>query len=228
MDAYVWEEPGRLLTRTADFRVVAAVPIEGQQPIGTSHRPIRGSASRKRSPTGIRRFQSTFVASAVSTRTIGSDTARRRRPSCRLKWGSSCGVRGTAIARRCVLSQPLTRCWARFATHSSHDCVRRSILSQPDCPFATCGRTDCPRRAVRPTSASKLTYFSFFLVISALLLAGVVLQARRRAAGPRGGFAPGRRLHDSPRPSPFRRRGSGVVGHWSSSWNRRRASVMRR
>jgi putative ABC transport system permease protein len=29
LDYYVWEEPGRLLTRTADFQIAAVVPIEG-------------------------------------------------------------------------------------------------------------------------------------------------------------------------------------------------------
>jgi putative ABC transport system permease protein len=29
LDYYVWEDPGRLLTRTADFRIAAVVPIEG-------------------------------------------------------------------------------------------------------------------------------------------------------------------------------------------------------
>src|SRR5207253_1566668 len=29
LEYYVWEEPGRLLTRTADFRIAAVVPIDG-------------------------------------------------------------------------------------------------------------------------------------------------------------------------------------------------------
>ncbi len=190
---------GDALRRTSGRRPV--VPIDaGDRDLAPVYPGITDSPIAR--ATGIRRFPWTCGASAPSTKSTGSSTARRRRRSCRSRPGSGCGDRATVSSHPSGCRWPRTSPRRRRASGS-----RTALRSGPRSNRlrasrrAACGPRRSPPRAARPTSAQYFVYFSFFLVVSALLLAalffklGVEQRAREvgllRVGGIRsGGGAP--------------------------------------
>ena len=197
LEYYVWEEPGRLVTRIADFHVAAIVPIAG------------AAADRDLAPVypGI-----TEAAIARRLGSAVSDRSRRVRPTDEEYWKQyrttpkafvpfevgqrAVAYRATAIAPRSASSPPAGASPAD-ALGALHDASPRRDRSAGDWACR------CGRARARALAASRgatdfgeyFTYFSFFLVASALLLAvlffrlGVEQRAREvgllRAVGSR-------------------------------------------
>lgn len=171
LEYYVWEEPGRLLTRTADFRVAAVVPIEGAAAdrdlaptypgITDSERlsdwdppfPIDLKRVRPKDEEYWKQYRTTpkaFIPLAVGQSLWGSRDGDRT--SVRV-------VPGPDRSLTEALEQYAARLRARIdplAMGLSVADVRATGLA------ASRGATDF---------GEYFTYFSFFLVLSALLLA---------------------------------------------------------
>ena len=149
---------------------------------------------------------------ARSTRTTGTDTARRRRRSSRSRSGSGCGARATATVTSIRVSPTARRRRSRDARDRFADAAARRHRSAGGrlrrC--ATCAADGLAASRGATDFGEYFTYFSFFLVVSALLLAGALLQARRRAARARGRPAARRRV-TRPRASAACSAAEGVV-----------------
>ena len=190
--------------------------------IAPSRRCIPASPTRTRSRTGIRRFRSTCAASARSTRTTGSSSARRRRRSSGSTSDSGSGVRATATGRRFASRRRRISRWRRRAIATPRGCAPlldplAAGLSVQDVRAdglaASRGSTDF---------GEYFTYFSFFLVLSALLLAGLFfrlgVEQRAREVGllRAVGYTTGRIR------APLCRRGARGDGGRQRDWDRRR------
>jgi cell division protein FtsX len=187
MEYYVWEEPGRLLTRTADFRVAATVPIEGaaaDRNLAPAYPGITESETladwdppfpidlrrvRRLDEDYWKRYRTTpkaFVPFEVGQKLwrsrYGDRTSVRVLPAAGQLPGE---IRDPFVARLRAAIDPLA------AGLSVRD-VRADGLS------ASRGATDF---------GEYFTYFSFFLVISALLLAALFfrlgIEQRAREVG---------------------------------------------
>jgi putative ABC transport system permease protein len=171
MEYYVWEEPGRLLTRTTDFRVVAVVPIEGAA-ADRNLAPVFPGISESET---LADWDPPFPIDLRRVRRVDEDYWKRYRTTPKAfvpfevgqeLWRSRYGdrtsvrvlpaadqlpneIRDLFVVRLRAAIDPLT------AGLSVRD-VRVDGLS------ASRGATDF---------GEYFTYFSFFLVISALLLA---------------------------------------------------------
>ena len=187
MEYYVWEEPGRLLTRTADFRVVATVPIEG------------AAADRNLAPTypGISESETLadwdppFPIDLRRVRRVDEDYWKRYRTTpkafvpfevgqqlWRSRYGDRTSVRvfPTADQLPSEIREPFV---ARLRAAIDPLAAGLSVRDvRADGLSASRGATDF---------GEYFTYFSFFLVISALLLAALFfrlgIEQRAREVG---------------------------------------------
>ena len=147
----MWEDPGRLVTRTAAFG--RGRRADRRPAIAIWRRRIPASAIRRRSTTGTRRFRSTCGGSVRWTRRTGSGTARRRKRSSR----STTGQQPLAVAIRradlaCASSPP--GAVARRARRASRArCAAHSTRWPPASRCATCAPRASARHAAPPTSA---------------------------------------------------------------------------
>ena len=100
LEYFAWEEPGRLVTRTADFEIAAIVPIAG----AAADRDLAPVYPGISDTSSLRDWDPPFPIDLRRVRRVDEDywesTGRRRRRSCRSRSGSRSGARGTAIARR--------------------------------------------------------------------------------------------------------------------------------
>ena len=195
MDYYVWEEPGQLVTRTATFRVVGVVPLEaGGRDLSPVYPGISDSATLDDwdppFPVDLRRVRPADEAYWREHRTtpkafIPLTTGQRL---WRSRYGAMTSLRVTVPAGESL--------------STAHAEVASALRGSLD-PLAT----GIMIRDVRDSSlgASKgatnfgeyFVYFSFFLVVSALLLAalffklGVEQRAREVGLLRAVGFGPG-------------------------------------
>jgi hypothetical protein len=179
LEYFVWKEPGRLETESSTFQVRDIVPIAaGDRDMappfpGVTNSPstVRlGSAvsggAQARSPEGrglLARVQnhtqsvhptgrgSTPLAFAVRRVDVGARRGRRR---------------STATSLR-----PHRARWTKCARRSNSVCARPSIRSPWVWPSRTCAATCVSASSGATDFGEYFTYFSFFLVVSALVLA---------------------------------------------------------
>jgi putative ABC transport system permease protein len=187
MEYYVWEEPGRLLTRTASFQVAGVVPIVG------------AAADRDLAPVypGITESESLadwdppFPIDLRRVRQVDEDYWKRYRTTPKAfvsfevgqeLWRSRYGDR-TSIRVLSESSQSLTQARDQYAARlrASIDPLTAGLSVQNvrgEGLAASRGATDF---------GEYFTYFSFFLVLSALLLAALFfrlgIEQRAREVG---------------------------------------------
>ena len=156
LEYYVWEEPGRLVTRTADFEVAAIVPIAGAAadrdlapvyPGITERRRLARLGSAVPDRSAARPPRRRRLLGAVPHDAEGVHAARGR--------AARCGDRATAIAHRFASTptagEPIAAARDRFAARAAR---RDRSASDWAWPCATCAPKAWRRRAARPTSAS--------------------------------------------------------------------------
>jgi hypothetical protein len=139
--------------------------------IATWRRRIRASATRRRSTTGIRRSRSTCGASAGGRGLLeraphdaeGVHPARDRTALWRSRYGALTSIR-VPRRRGSRSTPPGTRSRAAAGDRSARARPRRARCARPTASSASRGATDFGEYFV---------YFSFFLVVSALLLAAL-------------------------------------------------------
>ena len=187
MDYFVWEDPGRLISRSTDFTVASIVPIAtGDRDMSPEYPGISDSTTiddwDPPFPVDLRRVRPQDEAYWDGYRTtpkafIPLEVGQRL---WRSRYGAVTSIRvpvqpGASLEdeRRRLTEGVRARVDPLAAGLSVRD-VRGEALS------ASRGATDFGEYFV---------YFSFFLVVSALLLAVAVLQAGHRAARARGGPA---------------------------------------
>jgi putative ABC transport system permease protein len=173
IEYYVWEEPGQLLSRTADFRIAAVVPLSG------------AAADRQLAPVypGISESETfadwdpPFPIDLRRVRRVDEDywKAYRTTPKAFIPfevgqrlWRSRYGDR-TSVRIAPSAGEALVDAQNRFAStlRSGVDPVAFGLTAQPvrdEGLAASRGATDF---------GEYFTYFSFFLVLSALLLAAL-------------------------------------------------------
>jgi len=171
MEYYLWEEPGRLLTRTADFRVAGVVPISaGDRELAPDYPGITDSPSlddwNPPFPVDLRRVRPTDEAYWRTYRTtpkafipfsVGQQLWRSR-------YGSMTSIRLTPDSAESLenvrqqFAQRLRVQLDPLAAGLAVKDVRSESLQ------ASRGATDFGQYFI---------YFSFFLVVSALLLAAL-------------------------------------------------------
>ncbi len=179
--------PAGSLTRTAEFRVAAVVPIAGPPPIATWRRVYPGHHRRAtRSATGIRRFRS--ISSACGRHDEDYWKQYRTTPKAFIPFE----VGQTAVAL--ALRRPHVGALARRRPASRS--TRRAIATRPRCARArSAGRGSGGSRRARRGSGRLARRDRFRRVLRLLQFLprrlgararGAVLQARRRAARARG------------------------------------------
>ena len=142
----------------------------GWRPIGASCRSIQASRAPRICRIGIRRSRSICRVCGRSTKPTGASSGRRRRYSSHTNGAAICGGRDTARSRRCASSSAtarrLTNRWLRSA------CTLRSEVSASAMNVVISpARTIALSASAGATDFGEyFTYFSFFLVVSALLL----------------------------------------------------------
>ena len=168
MEYYVWEEPGRLATRTAAFEVGGIVPIEtGSRDLAPAYPGISNTSS-------VSEWDPPFPLDLRRVRPIDEDYWNRYRTTpkafvdletARALWGSRYGSL-TSIRVPAASGQPAEAAVAqvRASLHGAIDAESfglsvRDIRSEG--LAASQGATDF---------GEYFLYFSFFLVVSALLL----------------------------------------------------------
>ena len=170
LEYYVWQEPGRLLTRSADFRVAAIVPIEGVAADRDLAPVYPGITEAKR----LGDWDPPFPIDLRRIRHVDEDYWNRFRTTPKAfipldvgqrLWSSRFGDR-TSVRLTPVDHRP------------DRDAQAAAIRSQID-PF-TAGlsvraiRGDVLAAAQGATDFGEyFTYFSFFLVVSAVMLAAL-------------------------------------------------------
>jgi ABC-type lipoprotein release transport system permease subunit len=173
LDYFVWEDPGQLLTRRADFRVAAVVPLSGAA-ADRQLAPVYPGISESETfadwdppfPIDLRRVRKVDEDYWKTYRTtpkafVPFETARRL-------WQSRYGDR-TSLRIAAPPGQPLGDALARYAAtlRQNIDPVSLGLAAQQvrtEGLTASRGATDF---------GEYFTYFSFFLVLSALLLAAL-------------------------------------------------------
>ena len=193
MEYYVWEEPGRLVTRTATFRVAGIVPDRGRR-----SRPGADVSGHQRfadaRANGIRRFPSTCAASSGGRGVLGavSDDAE----SVRAARGRAAAV-ALAIRRDDVAAHHARR---RAVTLDDARRAYAQRLRAAIDPLAM-GLAVRDVRADSLDGVARRHRFRRVLRLLQLLprrlraaARRAVLQARRRAARPRGRPAARRRV----------------------------------
>jgi putative ABC transport system permease protein len=173
LEYYVWEEPGRLLTRTADFQVAAVVPIAGV----AADRDLAPVYPGITEASSLGNWDPPFPIDLRRVRKIDEDywNTYRTTPKAFVPleigqrlWRSRFGDR-TSIRLAPGQGESLTDARDRYAARLREDVD----------PFAA-GlavrevRTDALAAARGATDFGEyFTYFSFFLVVSALMLVGL-------------------------------------------------------
>lgn len=168
MEYYLWEEPGQLLTRSADFAVAGIVPVAaGSRDLAPTY-PGISDATNLRDwdppfPLDLRRVRPVDEAYWEQYRTtpkvfVGLDTAQRLWAS---RYGSVTSIRvGPAEGETpAALIPRVTRALAEAITPAAFGLSVRDVRGQN--LAASRGATDFGEYFV---------YFSFFLVVSALVL----------------------------------------------------------
>ena len=200
LEYYVWEEPGRLLTRTADFHVAAVVPIAG----AAADRNLAPRFPGITESDTLADWDPPFPIDLRRVRPMDEDYWKQYRTTpkafipldvgqrlWRSRYGDRTSVRIVPETGQSP-AEALDRYTARLRTIvdplamglSVQDVAREGLA-------ASRGATDF---------GEYFTYFSFFLVISALLLTALFfrLGVEQRA---RGRPAARRRFHDGPHPA---------------------------
>ena len=173
LEYYLWEEPGRLVTRTADFRVAAVVPIEGaaaDRDLAPVYPGITEAAS-------LGDWDPPFPIDLRRVRPVDEDYWKQYRTTpkafvplevgqslWRSRYGDRTSVRSrppTAIAGRGARDRYAARLRAAIDPLAMGLAVRDV---RAEGLAASRGATDF---------GEYFTYFSFFLVVSALLLAAL-------------------------------------------------------
>ena len=173
MEYYVWDEPGRLLTRTADFRVAAVVPIAGAA-ADRDLVPVYPGISEARS---LRDWDPPFPIDLRRIRRVDEQywDAYRTTPKAfipldvgqalwRSRYGDRSSVRIVPQA-----GQVLAAALDQYAAHlrAAIDPLAMAFSARDvrvDGAAASRGATDF---------GEYFAYFSFFLVVSALMLAAL-------------------------------------------------------
>jgi putative ABC transport system permease protein len=181
LDYFVWEEPGRLLTRTADFRVAAVVPIDGLAADRTLAPEYPGITEART----LGDWDPPFPIDLRRVRKIDEDYWDRYRTTPKAFVGFETG-------RRLWQSRFGDRTSVRLQTadgvHNFADILRANVdplaiaLTIRD---VRAGSLAASRGAT--DFGEYFTYFSFFLVIAALMLAALFfrlgLEQRAREIG---------------------------------------------
>ena len=172
---YVWADAGALETRSSTFEVVAVVPLDGAAADPTSAPATPGLPRRTASPTGIRRFRSTSPACFRPMKRTGIGFAPLPRRSSRSRWVRASGARDTAG------HSPPVHSGERSAAGPGAGDLRARLGASID-PLAV-GYAIRPVRTEALAASAGATdfgeyflYFSFFLLISALLLSALLFR----------------------------------------------------
>ncbi len=176
LDYYVWEEPGRLLTRTADFRVAAVIPIEGRA-ADRSLAPVYPGITEART---LGDWDPPFPIDLKRVRRVDEDYWDQYRTTPKAfvpfevgqrLWRSRFGDR-TSVRLRPMENGPSA------GNPASLDRFSSSLRAQLE-PLALGVTVRDVRAAGLAASRGAtdfgeyFTYFSFFLVVSALMLAAL-------------------------------------------------------
>ena len=187
LDYSVWEEPGRLLTRTADFRIAAVVPIEG----AAADRDLAPVYPGITDSDRLRDWDPPFPIDLRRVRPADEDYWEKYRTTPKAfiplevgqtLWRSRYGERSSVrIAPKPDQSLPEARDLYAERLHARIDPLAMGLSVhdvRADGLAASRGATDF---------GAYFTYFSFFLVVSALLLAALFfrlgIEQRAREVG---------------------------------------------
>ena len=174
LEYYVWEEPGRLVTRTADFEIAAIVPIAGAA-ADRDLAPVYPGITDARS---LGDWDPPFPIDLRRVRRVDEDywNEYRTTPKAfvplevgqslwRSRYGDRTSVRVTpTAANRSAAARDRYAARLRDAHRSAGARV---------CRRATCAREGLAASRGATDFGEYFTYFSFFLVASALLLAAL-------------------------------------------------------
>ena len=206
LEYYVWEEPGRLLTRTADFQVAAIVPIEG----AAADRNLAPRFPGITESDTLADWDPPFPIDLRRVRPVDEDYWKRYRttPKAFIQlevgqrlWGSRYGDRTSMRIIPSAGQSPaeaLDRYTASLRTIVDPLGMGLSVQDvRSEGLAASRGATDF---------GEYFTYFSFFLVVSALLLTALFFRLGIEQRAREVGSASRRRLHDGHRPAALCRR----------------------
>jgi len=187
LDYYVWEDPGRLVTRSASFQVSAVVPIAG---IAADRElaPVYPGISDAKS---LADWDPPFPVDLHRVRRIDEDYWTRYRTTAKAfisldagqrLWGSRYG-NATSVRIEAPAGEAATAVSDRLVA-----ALRRRLDPLAGTMLARDVRTESLAASRGATDFGEyFTYFSFFLVISALLLAALFfrlgLEQRAREIG---------------------------------------------
>jgi ABC-type lipoprotein release transport system permease subunit len=173
LEYYVWEDPGQLLTRTADFRVAAIVPIQGAA-ADRDLAPVYPGITEART---LRDWDPPFPIDLARIRPVDEDYWNRFRTTPKAfipldvgqrLWGSRFGDR-TSVRITPPSDQPI---------EGARDTYAAAIRAQIDPIAAGLSVRDVRADGLAASRGATdfgeyFTYFSFFLVVSALMLAAL-------------------------------------------------------
>ena len=174
LEYYVWEDPGRLVTRTADFHVAAIVPIAGaaaDRDLAPVYPGITEAAS-------LGDWDPPFPIDLGACAAIDEDYWERYRTTPKAfvplevgqaLWRSRYGDR-TSVRLAPAAGEPVS---ARARSLRGGAARRDRSARDGACRCATCAREGLAASRGATDFGEYFTYFSFFLVVSALLLAAL-------------------------------------------------------
>jgi hypothetical protein len=127
LEYYVWEEPGRLLTRTAEFQLAAIVPIAAAAADRDLAPVYPGISEARRLGDWDPPFPIDLGRIRRQDEDFGTISGRRRKPLSRSRPVDSCGARGLATAHRFAYGPRPANRSTRRAIATRRRSVRASI-----------------------------------------------------------------------------------------------------